>query len=147
MTRLYRLPVVFLLLGVAGSCLGASARTEKAPQVPVSKAEEKEGVIVGQALQRPNGTWLGLRVENGIWILRFYDKKKKPLALDVVRGRARWNPSQKTGSMNVVLNPGADGQSLVGNQFVPGPRNFKLFLSLVDKDGKAVESYAVDFRE
>ncbi len=65
----------------------------KAKPDPKKKKEEPMGVIKGTEIKRANGTYLGLQVINNNFVLTFYDKKKKPAAMDVTRAAARWpNP-------------------------------------------------------
>lgn len=107
------------------------------------------GVIAGTTLNRPNGHFLGLTLQDGKFKLTFYDKKKKPEKVDVTRATARWPNLHGPGDHRTVLNPGGDGSSLVGAQFVRGPHSFKLFITLLQGEGdeaKGVENYTVDFR-
>lgn len=111
--------------------------------------EEEEGKIEGLALNRPNGHFLGLTLQDGKYKLTFYDEKKKPEKVDVTRGTARWPNRHGPGDNRTVLNPAGDGTYLIGTQFVRGPHSFKLFLTLLRGEGdtaQAVENYTVDFR-
>lgn len=113
---------------------------------PVTE-EEKEGVITGLTLARPNGKFLGLEIVAGNWKLSFYDEKKQPTPLDVVRGNVRWVIQGKADNERTVLNPGADGRSLFGSRFVRPPYQFKLFLTLLKGEGdEHPETYTLDFR-
>ncbi len=114
--------------------------------VSAAAAEEEEGKIPGVAIPRANGTWLGLRVENNVFVLSFYTAKKKPAAADAARASARWNPPQKTGSAFAILTPSGTG-SLTGNKPVTPPRIFKVYLTLLAEDGTVLESFAVDYRD
>lgn len=127
----------------------APAQTATTPAKPIAPkaVEEKEGKIVGMPISRPNGTFLGLSIEGGGFKLAFYNKKKNPLAIDVARATARWNPAQKKGSERVVLLPTSDGKALANGKFVVPPRVFKVYLTLLSADEQAVESYVVDYRE
>lgn len=136
---------------------GLSLLAQSAKPAGPAKAQEKKAVepkIEGIAVPRPDGTFLGVSLENGTFKLSFYDKQKKKMPPDVPRAAARWNPSNKAGSDRVILNPSADGQALVGNKPVRPPYVFKLYLTLLKPtpgpgsgDGEqATESYVVDFR-
>lgn len=115
---------------------------------------EAEPKIEGITIARPNGTYLGIALENGTFKLSFYDQKKKPARPDVPRAAARWNPNYKTGSERIILNPSADGKALVGHKPVRPPYAFKLYLTLLapaatpgsEGGEQATESYVVDFR-
>lgn len=136
--------------------LWAQKPVKKAGKDAVSKAsstdgeqkeENKEGKIVGTPIARAGGKWLGLSIENGGFRLNFYDAKKKPVSVDVARATARWNPSQRAGQMSTVLLPASGGQALASGKFVPPPRVFKVFLTLINEQGEVAESHVVDFRE
>jgi hypothetical protein len=123
--------------------------TKPGAAAPAKKKEEPMGKIEGIELARPNGLWLGLKLENGNFKLTFYNKKKKPDKVDVTRALARWPNVHGTGDNRTVMNP--DGShSLVGAKFVRGPYAFKVSLTLLRGDGEAaevVESYMVDFHD
>ncbi len=112
------------------------------------KEEEKEGKITGQAIARANGTFLGLEVVGGNFKLSFYDKKKKPMAVDMDRANFRWVITGKADNERAVLTPGGDGKSMTAGKFVKPPYNFKLFITLVKGEGEntQTESHTVDFR-
>jgi hypothetical protein len=146
---------VLFLAVLAFSSVSLSAQSAK-PATP-AKAELKKAAepkIEGITIARPNGTFLGISLEGGTFKLSFYDKQKKKVAPDVPRAAARWNPTQKTGSDRIILNPSADGHSLVGNRPVRPPYVFKLYLTLLQPEPvagsgsaeQATESYVVDFR-
>lgn len=122
----------------------AGAATTK-PSAPVTgKTEEKQPAIEGYEIARKSSGYLGLQVVGGNFQLSFYDEKKRPVPADVTRATARWNPPQKTGSAFVVLNPSGDGKTLTGNKFVRPPLNFIVYLTLLDAQGEATESYPVN---
>lgn len=141
---------VGLALLIAVPLMHAQATKPSLPgkAAPAAKKEE-EGKIEGTALNRPNGTFLGLTLEGGKYKLAFYDKKKKPMKVDVTRATARWPNKHGPGDNRTILNPAGDGTYLMGAQFVRGPHAFKLFITLLQGEGseaKAVENYTVDFQ-
>jgi hypothetical protein len=121
---------------------GATAKKGD-PKAPVAAEEKKE--IPGIKLKRANGTFLGLELEDGKYKLSFYNEKEEPVAPDIVRASARWNPVNKVGDQRTVLNPAPDGKSLKGAIFVQPPYAFKLFLTLLNEEGAAVETFTIDF--
>jgi hypothetical protein len=128
---------------------GATASTS-APTAPKPKADPKAAEpapkIEGVAIARKDGRWLGLAVENGHFMLRFYDKDKKPeKQADAARATARWNPVNKAGDQRVILNPA--GAALTAPQFVAPPLTFRVYLTLLDADGKSIESLSADMRD
>jgi hypothetical protein len=121
----------------------------KAAPAGKKAAEDEMGTIEGTVLNRPNGHFLGLTLQDGKYKLTFYDKMKKPEKVDVTRATARWPNKHGPGDNRAILNPAGDGTFLMAAQFVRGPHSFKLFLTLLQGDGdeaKSVESYTVDFR-
>jgi len=125
---------------------GPPAKAPAKPAAP-TKQEDKEGKIIGVEIARANGGFLGLSIDGGGFKLAFYDAKKKPVAIDVASGVARWQLVSQRGSELAPLSPGGDGKALVSTKFVQPPRTFKVFLSLFNAAGDAVENYTVDFRE
>jgi len=130
---------------------GEAKVVEAKPAAPAKKEEkakvEKEPVIPGTTIARPNGTFLGLEVVGVNFKLSFYDKKKKPMAPDVTRALARWPNTRGSGDNRTVLNP--SGNSFMGTKPVIPPFTFNVFLTLLQGDGdeaKAVENYVVPFR-
>ena len=125
----------------------APAKTPTTKDKKVTK-EEPPPKIPGTEIARTNGTFLGLEVVGGNFKLSFYDKKKKPMTIDVTRANARW-PNKKsatTGDNRTVLN--GSGNFLVGAKPVVPPFAFNVYLTLLQGEGdeaKAVESYVVPF--
>jgi hypothetical protein len=112
-----------------------------------AKKEDEIGKIEGTELARPNGKFLGLTLQEGKYKVTFYNEKKKPMKVDVLRATARWPNMHGPGNNRTVLNVAGDGTFLLGQQFVRGPYAFKLILSLIkSEDGTEAETYSVDFR-
>jgi hypothetical protein len=142
---------VLLAAVIAVGALQAQTRPAPKPGAPKqdTKKEDEIGVIEGMTLARPNGHFLGLKLEGGKYKLTFYDKKKKPEKVDVTRATARWPNMHGPGDHRTVMNPAGDGTYLMGAQFVRGPYAFKLFITLLRGEGNeavGVETYTVDFR-
>lgn len=143
----------------ATTVLPAARAKEEVKKVDPKKEDttkkKEEPKIEGIVIKRSNGSYLGLRLDGGTYKLSFYDAKKKPVAPDVTRAAARWNPNYKLGSERIILNAGSDGKSLVGSKPVRPPYAFKLYLTLLkgeaqgDGEGgegeQAVESFVIDF--
>jgi hypothetical protein len=112
---------------------------------------EKEPVIPGIVLTRPNGGYLGLTLENNNFKLSFYDSTKLPVKVDVARAAARWQTQYKIADERAVLNPTPDGLALTSNKFVRPPYVFRIYLSLLKEPGEgeeaAAEPYMIDFRQ
>ena len=118
---------------------GAKKEVKKEPPLPK---------IPGTVINRSNGTFLSLTLVSGNFVLSFYDKKHKLMAIDVTRATARW-PNNKTSlpkDYRTVLN--SSGTALVGSRPVLPPYNFSVTLVLLQGEGddaKVVESYTVPF--
>ncbi len=118
------------------------AKTDVKKEAPLPK-------IPGTVINRPNGTFLGLELVGGNFKLTFYDKKHKPMAIDVTRATARW-PNKRSGTpteYRTVLN--GSGTALVGSKPVLPPFVFNVSLALLKGEGdeaKVVENYSVPFR-
>ena len=120
----------------------AAAKKEVKKEAPLPK-------IPGTVINRSNGTFLSLTLVSGNFVLTFYDKKHKLMAIDVTRATARW-PNNKTSlpkDYRTVLN--GSGTALVGQRPVLPPFNFPVSIVLLQGEGeeaKAVEEYDVPFR-
>jgi hypothetical protein len=124
-----------------------AAPAKAAPAKKEPKKEEELPKIPGTVITRPDGNLLGLEVVGGNFKLSFYDKKHKPMAIDVTRATARWPNPRSPGDNRTVLNP--NGTALVGQKAVVPPFNFNVFLTLLQGEGeeaKAVENYTVPFK-
>ena len=118
---------------------------------PVKKVEKpkvpKEPVIPGMTLVRPNGTFIGFEAVDGKFKLSFYDKKKKPMAVDVDGGLARWANTRGPGDIRSPL--AVSGTAMITAKPAIPPFNFNVYITLLKGEGesaKAVETYTVQFR-
>lgn len=121
------------------------------PAKPAPKKEEKksekEPVIPGMTIVRPNGTFLGFEAIGGKFKLSFYDKKKKPMAVDVSGGLARWANVRGPGDTRSPMT--ISGTALITAKPATPPFSYNVFLTLLQGEGddaKAVETYTVQFR-
>lgn len=111
------------------------------------KKVEKEPVIPGIAIPRANGTFLGFEASGGKFKLSFYDKKKKPMAVDVSAGLARWANVRGPGEIRSPMT--VSGTALITAKPAVPPFNYNVFVTLLQGEGddaKAVETYTVQFR-
>src|SRR5690606_36335454 len=90
---------------------------QKAPAAKQGK-EEEMGEIEGTEIARPDGTFLGLTLVDGKFKLTFYNDKKKPMPVNVLRAVARWPNIHGPGQNRAVLNVAGDGTFLMSPQFV-----------------------------
>ena len=138
-----------LMAASIGMVVPLVAQTSKPskPAKPAPAPAEEPAKIDGLEFPRKAGGYLGLTVEGPRLVLKFYDADKKPLTVDVARASARWNPSTKIGDVRSVLNPAGDGLSLVSTPVVKPPLNYMVYITLLDADGKAVESIVADLHK
>ncbi len=125
-------------------------KSETPPVKPAPKKEEKkekEPVIPGMTIPRANGTFLGFEVSGGKFKLSFYDKKKKPMAVDVSGGLARWANVRGPGDIRSPMT--ISGTALITAKPAVPPFSYNVFVTLLQGEGddaKAVETYTVQFR-
>lgn len=120
-----------------------------AKQEETAKAEgaEAEIVLPGTVVQRKDETYVSITVENNAFKIAFYDAKKKQQAPDVARAAIRWEPKNKKGDERRILNPAGDGMTLVSPPPVLPPYNFRIFVTLLNAENEAVETFNTDFRQ
>jgi hypothetical protein len=120
------------------------AGAKAAPDMPKKQEEPK---IDGITIPRANGTFLGLQVVNGNFVLTFYDKEKKQAAVDADRATVRWPVKYQPADERTVLNPGTPN-TLTSAKLVRPPLNFRVYLALF-RDGAtdALESFVVEYSE
>lgn len=112
---------------------------------PAPKVETPpEIVLPGVVKPRPSGGFLTVEVVDGKFKIGFYDAKKKQMPLPAPRGTARWRSNRKISEERTVLSPGPDGKTLMSVGFVRPPFIFKVFLTLLNEEGAAVESHVID---
>jgi len=130
----------------AKATTGSAGKAPPAP--PAKKAPEPK--IEGMEISRGELGYLGVQMVGATFKINFYDKKKAPVAPDVVRALLRWDPKYKQGQERLVLNVGEDGKSLTAGRAVRPPYNFKLIITLIKKsetgEEKAIETHVIDFK-
>ncbi len=141
---------LLLLLGLLATSFGfiqaQTARPGAKGNAPTNTKQEEQTKIEGLEIARPDGTFLGLTMDAGRFKLAFYDKDKKPMAVNVQRAVGRWPNVHGPGQNRTVMNVAGDGTFLLGAQFVRPPLSFRLFLILVTGDSEdGTENYNVDF--
>jgi hypothetical protein len=140
-----------LLAASIGVVVPILAQTSSRPVSPKQTAkgeeEEKEGEVKGIPIARADGTWLGVTMDGLNLRLTFYNQKKNPTAPNVARATARWRLPTVPTWERAVLNPDADGFSLVGNRVVRKPWVFVVYLALVNDKEEVIESYQVQLTD
>ena len=114
----------------------AAAATAPAAELPV---------IDGIVLNRADGTFLQVKMEENNFVLRFFNKEHKQIAPDVDRATVRLTPASRKPE-RYVLARGSDGQSLTHGKPIRAPHVFKVDISLFKGDSEsAVESFATNY--
>ncbi len=124
-------------------------RLAQAEELPKRKPKKEDAtpVVPGIIVQRKDGRHVALAVEGSRFVLRFLDEEKRLTSADSSRALARWKAVGLNGEERSVLNADSDGQVLRGNVVVQRPYHFKVFVTLLDANGEAIESLTVDYRE
>jgi hypothetical protein len=124
--------------------------TKKAPD-DKKKKEKETPKIDGMPISRAGGGYLGVKVENNVFKISFYNAEKKPVAPDVASAVLRWPVTYKKAHERAQLTPGSDGKSLTSEKSVRAPFDFKLFITLLKTadtgEEKATETYVIDFNQ
>ena len=111
------------------------ASTSKSP----AKKKVYELPKTGVSQPRPKGGWINVEAVGTRLIVKFYDKEKKPVAPDVVRGFAQFRFPAKNPE-RAPLN--LEGETLASTATVRPPHNFLVMLSLFDRENAGpAESY------
>ncbi|HEY8991496.1 MAG TPA: hypothetical protein VIM46_05940 [Luteolibacter sp.] len=134
-------------IGMVVPLLAETSVKPAKPAKPAKAPAEEPAKIDGIEIPRKDGGFIGVTVEGPRLVLRFYDADKKLVNVDVARAAARWNPSTKIGDVRSVMNPSDDGLSLVSTPVVKPPLNYIVYLTLLDAEGKAVESIVADLHK
>jgi hypothetical protein len=104
--------------------------------------EGEEPKIAGVTLKRPDGRFLGVETEGVTMKITFYDADKKPEPADAIRISARWTDTQPRFT---VLLP-ATAETLVSPGVLKRPFNYIVYLALVGKDEKVMETHSLRLR-
>lgn len=140
-------PIRSLLLSTFLCCaaFGLHAQTPT-PATNATKADTEipDGVIIGEPIARTDGRWMGLTMEGPKLRLNFYNEKKHPEVVDVLRAVIRIDPAGRRAERD-VMNPSGDGLALVANKPIRAPWVFKVYVTLINADENAGQTFVVDF--
>lgn len=136
--------------GKAADPKAPAAPGKAAPAKKAEKKKEELPKIPGTVITRSNGTFLSLQLVGVNFKLTFYDKKHKPMAVDVTRVAARWPNTRSADEVwsRTILNPAGDSYMMGQNPVLP-PYTWNVYLTLLQGDGddaKVVEEYTVAFQ-
>lgn len=129
---------------LAASCAMTAAESP-APRAAVPKPTaapqklEYELPKTGVNIARTAGGWLNADVSGTRFVVKFFDKEKKPAPPDVERGFARFNYAAKNDERAPLHR---EGDTLVTPATVRPPHNFQVILSLFTGEiGESSEVY------
>lgn len=142
---------VIVVMGVLALATWLHADTPAAPKpaTPGQPLEKEEPPIPGIVIPRStdDGKQLGLVIVNGTFKLSFYDKKRKPIDVDVARARLNWQPKHTALPDQTMLNPLEGGKALGSIKLVQRPYVFILRIALLngeEQQEQTVEKYTVN---
>jgi|GEM_PF-6223392 len=121
----------------------AAAQTAPAapkPEKPKAAAETPPEPIDGQEFARPNGGFLGIKLQSVQLKVTFYDKKKEKVAADAVRIAARLNDTKPR---KTVLLP-ADASTLLSPPVIKAPYSYRIQLVLVGAKDAELETLQIN---
>jgi hypothetical protein len=124
-----------------------TALAKKDAEDAAKKKEEKIGKIEGMEVARAEG-FIGVQVVNGVFKIRTYDAKKKPVAANFTKIGLRWNVQYQKAPERTVLFPSGGVGEFSSEKVVKPPYAFKLFVTLIKGEGDdaPVENYQIDFK-
>ena len=135
-----------LLAAVLAALTSATGFSGAAP-APKGGEEEEVFEVEGLEIARPDGGYLGLTVKENHFVLGFYDKDKKPVAVDVERALLRWPVRYQSNDERTVLRVAGDGNSLASPYFVRPPHSFRVYLFLYEAGSdEPAENYIVQYQ-
>jgi len=118
-----------------------------APKTPDAKEEEEVFEVDGLEIARADGKYLGLLVKENHFVLGFYDKDKKPEAVDMDRALLRWPVRYQSNDERTMLRAGGDGNSMTSAYFVRPPHSFRVYIYLYGAGSdEPAENYIVEYR-
>jgi hypothetical protein len=130
-------------IGLVVPVLAQRPAANRSASAGSGQVAEEEPAIVGVEAKWAQGL-LGLAVEGNAFVLRFYDKDKKPVPVPVARAAARWSTVTKARNERVILNQA--GEALRSPAVVRAPLTFVVHLTLLDEAGDVLGMASFDLR-
>jgi hypothetical protein len=146
MRRIVALALAGLLsAGVVHAALPALVPTPTPTPSPTpSPTVEKEGKILGYAVKRPQGGWIGLEIKDSNFRLTFYNDKKKPIPADRSSATLKWSVHYQPNPERTELLPTDNPAVLASAYSVRAPYLFKLHVTLLADGLPDPETYIID---
>jgi len=129
-----------LLMALAGLALSVAGRAADA-------SRDEVGKIAGVAIARDDG-YIGLQITDDVFVLTFYNAKKKPVPAQASSAVLRWSVHYQPNVERTELLPSGDPAVLTSSYPVRAPHTFIVHILLLF-DGKpdASESFIASFNE
>lgn len=130
----------------------AGARKEAAPATPKKAGDKKEKEappppMEGIVVARGDKGYIGVAVVNGLFVMKFYDDKKRARTPDVAQVALRWEPKNRSTIERTLLTP-AGANSLTSSKVVLAPFNFQLYVTMLGEGGAATgENHVITFQQ
>jgi len=140
--RLFALGVVLMCAGATRAADYPPPKSPPSKSSPSAKKKEYELPKAGKNIERQKGGWLNIEGTGTRFVVKFFDKEKKPVPPDVERGLARFNYAAKNDT-RAPLN--REGETLVTPATVKPPHNFLIILSLFSSEAEPAETYTVKY--
>ena len=133
------------LLALAGILISAVFAFADAP-APPKKDSEEEGKIAGTPIPRGQGGWLGIELKDDVWVLTFYNEKKKPTPADVSSAIFWWPVHYQPNNERTQLVSQGDPAVFSSPYTVKAPHSFILHIVLLKADQPDfTESYVINY--
>ena len=133
------------ILAAAGAVTGAQPPASKgtAPKGNTSpKKKEYELPKTGVNIARKEGGWLNIEGSGTRFVVKFFDKDKKPAPPNVERGLARFNYAAKNDTRATLS---LEGETLVTPATIRPPHNFQVILTLLRDEIGEQEIYTLKY--
>lgn len=125
--RYYAMAAFLAAFGTLQSAEPQSPKTVAPKSSSVPKKKEYELPKTGVNIPRKEGGWINVEGSGTRFIVKFYDKEKKPVPPDVERGLARFNYAAKNDTRAPLHR---EGETLTTPATIRPPHNFQVILSL-----------------
>ena len=133
---------LLLALAVSLSAVGRSA--DEPASAGAATAAAAEPKLEGVVIERSSGGFLTVTMDGPKLVLSFFDAEKKQIPPDVDHAFVRIHPAGRNPLRRTLIKMD-DGLTLTHGQPLRPPWVFKLYITLVDANDKAIEEYVVDY--
>lgn len=125
--RYYATAAFLAAFGALQSAEPQLPKTAAPKSASAPKKKEYELPKTGVNIARKEGGWINVEGSGTRFVIKFFDKEKKPISPDVERGLARFNYAAKN-DIRAPLH--REGDTLTTPATIRPPHNFQVILSL-----------------